>query len=138
MAYVPFFHICPEIAKKETRVITILQNENEYGLPKGDYGFIELFCDECDCRRVFFQVFLNEVNVANIAYGWGSLAFYRKEFEGFSEKAIIEIKGPTLDSFQYQSGISGKIMVMFNKLLFTDKDYLARIEKHYEQFKKMI
>lgn len=138
MAYIPFHNICPKIAEVETRVINILQNNNEFGLPKGEYAFVELFCDECDCRRVFLQVFMNQKNEATIAYGWGSLSFYRKEFYGFSEKDIKEIKGPTLDSFQYQSNISGRILDMFNKVLFCDKAYLDRIKRHYSQFKEML
>jgi hypothetical protein len=138
MAYIPFHDICPRIAEKETRVITILHNGNEFGLPIGDFAFVELFCDECDCRRVFLQVFMNQKMVANIAYGWESLAFYRKEFKGFDEKEIIELKGPTLDPFQYQSEISSGVFELFNKMLFLDKAYLARIERHYNQFKKML
>jgi hypothetical protein len=138
MAYISFHNICPRIAEKETRVISILHSGNEFGLPIGDYAFIELFCDECDCRRVFLQVYLNQDNVASIAYGWESLSYYRKEFKGFSEIDLKELKGPTLDPFQYQSDISGGILKMFNKILFSDEAYLARIERHYNQFKKML
>ena len=81
---------------------------------------------------------MNQMNVATIVYGWESLSFYRKEFKGFSERDIIDIKGPTLDPFLYQSNISGGIFEMFNKMLFLDKPYLARIERHYKQFKKML
>jgi molybdopterin-biosynthesis enzyme MoeA-like protein len=38
----------------------------------------------------------------------------------------------------YQSDISDRILKMFNEVLFSDKDYLARIEKHYKQFKKKL
>jgi hypothetical protein len=138
MPYIPFQHICKKIAEEETRVISIIQKDNEFGLPMGDYAFVELFCDECDCRRVFLQVFMNQKYVATIAYGWENLAFYRKEFKGFDEKDIKEIKGPTLDPFLYQSDISGGIFELFNKILLLDKAYLARIERHYNQFKKML
>lgn len=138
MPYIPFQQVCKKVAEEETRVISIFQKDNEFGLPMGDYIFAELFCDECDCRRVFLQVFMNQKIVANIAYGWESLAFYRKEFKGFDEKEIKELKGPTLDPFQFQSAISGGILKLFNKILFMDKAYLARIERHYNQFKKML
>jgi hypothetical protein len=138
MSYIPFQHVCKKKAEEETRVISIVRKDNEFGLPMGAYAFVELFCDECDCRRVFLQVFQNEKIVALIAYGWGSLAFYRKEFKGFSESEIKEIKGPTLDPFQCQSDISGGVFEMFNKVLFLDKAYLARIETHYNLFKKML
>ena len=138
MPYIPFENICPKIAQEETRVITIQQEDNAFDLPKGDYYFFELFCDECDCRRVFLQIFLNQKIVATIAYGWEKLSFYRKEFKGFDEKEIKVLKGPALDPFQYQSVISDKILNMFNKVLFTDKYYLDRIENHYNQFKKAL
>jgi hypothetical protein len=113
MPYVPLYNICPGIAEKETRVISIQQNDNEFHLPQGDYVFIELFCDECDCRRVFLQVFMNQKAVATIAYGWEKLSYYKKEFRGFNEKDIKELKGPALDSFQYQSDISDRVLKMF-------------------------
>ena len=138
MPYIPFHQICPRIAEKETRVITLPQNDNEFNLPQGDYVFIELFCDECDCRRVFLQVIMNQKIVATIAYGWERLSFYRNEFKGFKENEIKELKGPSIDSFQYQSDISNQILRMFNKILFSDKEYLSRIIKHYDQFKKTL
>jgi|AntRauTorcE11898_2_1112593.scaffolds.fasta_scaffold03083_6 hypothetical protein len=138
MPYVPLYNICPGIAEKETRVISIQQNDNEFHLPQGDYVFIELFCDECDCRRVFLQVFMNQKAVATIAYGWEKLSYYKKEFRGFNEKDIKELKGPALDSFQYQSDISDRVLKMFNKILLSDIEYLDRIKKHYDQFKKTL
>jgi len=138
MPYIPFYNLCRETAEKETRVITMFQKDNEFNLPVGNYGFVELFCDECDCRRVFLQVFLNTRKVATIAYGWETLSFYKKEFPGFKDKEIKELKGPALDSFQYQSDIADRVLSMFNQLLFSDKDYLARIERHYREFKKAL
>jgi hypothetical protein len=138
MPYIPFHDICPKIAEEETRIITILQNDNEFFLPKGDYVFIELFCDECDCRRVFLQIFMNQKIVGTIAYGWEKLSFYQRKFKSFDKKDIRKLKGPALDSFQYQSDISDRILKMFDKLLFSDKKYLTRIEKHYSQFRKAL
>lgn len=138
MPYIPFHDICPSTAEKETRVITLLQNDNEFDLPQGDYAFIELFCDECDCRRVFLQVILNQKIVVTIAYGWEKISFYRKEFKGFEEDEIKELKGPSIDLFQYQSDISNHVLKMFNTILFSDKEYLNRITKHYDQFKKTL
>jgi len=81
---------------------------------------------------------MNQKIVATIAYGWEKLSFYRNAFQGFKEDEIKELKGPSIDSFQYQSDISTQILKMFNKLLLTDKEYLKRITKHYEQFKKAL
>ncbi|HEY6724143.1 MAG TPA: hypothetical protein VI197_08920 [Polyangiaceae bacterium] len=52
----PFDTVFPEVAKKESRAIHVLDRE---GLPKGDYLFREFYCNEpdCDCRRVVLQVY---------------------------------------------------------------------------------
>lgn len=138
MPYIPLHTLCPGTAEKETRVISIQQKDNKFQLPQGDYVFVELFCDECDWRRVFLQVFLNKKIVATISYGWEKLSFYKNEFKGFSEKEIKDIKGPIADIFHYQSVISDRVLKMFNQILFSDKEYLDRIEKHYGQFKKIL
>jgi len=136
MPYIPFVEICPDIAVNETRLISLLDNINEFNLAQGDYAFVELFCDECDCRRAFIQVHFNREVAATIGYSWEKLTFYRKEFKGFEEEEIKELKGPGLEFFQYQSEISEEILMMFKKILFSDQEYLDRIERHYDQFRK--
>jgi hypothetical protein len=60
MPYVPLVEHLEKIAEKETRHIKLLTKDNEFKLPEGEYTFIEIFCDECDCRRVMFVVkFIN-------------------------------------------------------------------------------
>ncbi len=56
MPYEPFHERFEEIAIDETRDITIYNNPN---LPDDDYAFLEAHCNDvnCDCRRVFFNVF---------------------------------------------------------------------------------
>ena len=78
MPYVGFYEYFPEIAKRETHSITILE-KSDTGLPAGEYGFLELYCNErkCDCRRVFFYVVTPSRTqpLAVIAYGWESKEF---------------------------------------------------------------
>lgn len=138
MPYVPFHFICPETATSETRVITLQHLHNPFGLPPGDYAFIELYCDECDCRRAVLQVILNRNVVATIAYGWDKLSFYRKEFSCLDEASIKEFKGPALVSFQHQSELSARVLTLFDTVLFSDKAYLKRLEKHYNHFKETL
>jgi len=77
MPYAMLYQYLPEIAKSETRTVTIL-HEGDYDLPAGSYGFLEMFCNEpgCDCRRVFFCVVSEKLNriEAYIAYGWETQA----------------------------------------------------------------
>jgi len=98
MPMIPFLERFPELGARETRSVTITQQQD---LPDGEYGFLELYCDEpgCDCRRVIIDVLRPETGWskiwATIGYGWESLRVYRK-WGGLSRDAI-EIKGPYLD-----------------------------------------
>ena len=137
MPYTLFYSYCPEIAEKETRVISILSSNNELGLPIGDYGFLELFCDECDCRRVFITVMKGEKSLATLFWGWGSVEFYEKSFFTKDKKYIMEeLIGPNLNHMSQQSILAPKVLKLFIKELFADKLYLERIKRHYKQFKE--
>jgi len=106
MPYVPYFEYCPETAEKETRCISLLLGNNEYGLPTGNYYFTENFCDECDCRRVFFNVFDEKKMVAVIYWGWESLDFYRKWY-GFNDRELIrQLPGPALNEMSVQTRLA--------------------------------
>src|ERR1039458_3144226 len=50
MPMTPFMERFPEVGARETRSATVTQRQD---LPDGEYGFLELYCDEpgCDCRR---------------------------------------------------------------------------------------
>ena len=50
MPMTPFMERFPELGACETRSVTIANRDD---LPNGEYGFIELYCNEpdCDCRR---------------------------------------------------------------------------------------
>lgn len=58
MPYAPFDERFPDISKNETRSL-IIKDDPE--LPDDQYVFTEAYCNEenCDCRRVFFNVFSN-------------------------------------------------------------------------------
>ena len=51
MPMTPFMKRFPELGARKTRSVTVPDNED---LPSGEYGFIELYCNEpnCDCRHV--------------------------------------------------------------------------------------
>ena len=81
MPMIPFAERFPELGARETRSVTAIHRPD---LPDGEYGFLELYCDEpgCDCRRVMIDVLPPETGWskiwATISYGWESLDFYRK------------------------------------------------------------
>src|ERR1022692_1671439 len=81
MPMTPFMERFPDVGARETRSATVTQRQD---LPDGEYGFLELYCDEpgCDCRRVTICVLRPETGWskiwATISYGWESVDFYRE------------------------------------------------------------
>jgi hypothetical protein len=78
MPMIPFMERFPEVGARETRSVRVPQRQD---LPEGEYGFVELYCDEpgCDCRRVMIDVLRPETGWskvwATISYGWGESRF---------------------------------------------------------------
>ncbi len=149
MNYGPFVEEFPEVAKEETKQISVL---NERGkLPKGRYLLMELFCTEveCDCRRVFLNVrhVEREQLMAVIAYGWEDCEYYREWFtrgvprnESMLEEKpsmLDELKGPALNKGSPQSKFAPALLEKVESVL-EDDDYVKRIERHYRVFKDAI
>ena len=139
MPYELFQSRFPDIAMGETRSVTTLQDSN--GLPAGEYGFLEMFCDEldCDCRRAFFLVVTPQSRhgkpEAVIAYGWESSAFYKRWMYGGSARDIAALQGPMLNDLSPQSKIAPAILELFRTVLLSDRAYIARVKKHYRLFR---
>lgn len=124
MYLVPFLIVEPELAVKETRVLTLL--ESFRGVPAGSYGLIEFYCPDpkCDCRRVLLNV--AEENqpgefVASIGYG-----FDREE----------ETAGPFLDPLNPQSPYAEELLELLRLRILSDPSYVARLERHYHLVKQ--
>jgi len=68
-----------EVGAAESRSVTV---KGRPDLPDGEYGFLELYCDEpgCDCRRVIIDVLRHDTGWSKIwiGYGWENLDFYEK------------------------------------------------------------
>ena len=65
MPMIPFMERFPELGVRETRSVTATCQQD---LPDGEYGFLELYCDEpgCDCRRVMIDVLRPETGWSKI------------------------------------------------------------------------
>ena len=141
MPYVLFYQYFPELAKSETRSITIL-DQSSSGLPAGEYGFLEMYCDEpeCDCRRVFLYVVSppEEEPLAVIAYGWENPEFYIKWMGYNSPELIYELKGPSLNAASPQSDLAPAILELVEEVLLQDKSYIERLKAHYRMFRDKI
>jgi hypothetical protein len=134
----PFFSRFPELAARETRTVKLL--EPFAGLPAGEYGFLELYCNEptCDCRRVLFQVCRadrpNKV-LATINYGWESEDFYAQWLHGDRESAR-ELATADLDPLNTQTKLSPALLELFRQILLQDRAYIDRLRGHYRMFKR--
>jgi hypothetical protein len=141
MSYAPFHEYCPEIAEKETRVITILEDAS-WKLPPADYGFVEMFCKDqgCDCRRVFFLVMssIDEQPKAVIAYGWEKKKFYVKWFRNTDPTVIKDLMGPVLNQMSPQSELAPELLQLCIDILLRDKSYIQRVKRHYSMMREKV
>ena len=136
MPMIQFYSQFPNLAAKETRSITV-QSRND--LPAGEYGFIELYCDEadCDCRRVIIIVTsaTGPKIWATINYGWEGLQFYEKWLH--SKEDAPGCKGPSLDPLNTQTEYAPTLLRLFDWIL-EDQAYVERLKRHYYLFKGVI
>ena len=139
MPMVPFYLYCMESAKRETRVLGVPRRTN--GLGAGRYVLTELYCDEleCDCRRVILLVHpAEDMNntLATLNYGWESEAFYAPW--SHDEKLAREMAGLSLELFGRQSAKAEIILELVQQTAMEDPDYVARLKRHYLQFKEAL
>ena len=137
MPMIPFYSEFPDLAVKETRSITV---GGRGDLPDGEYGFIELYCDEadCDCRRVIIDVVSPATGPkiwATINYGWEDLEFYEKWLH--SKEDAVGCKGSSLDPLNPQTEYASTFLRLFNWIL-EDQAYVERLKRHYYLFKGAI
>ena len=138
MPMIPFMERFPEVGARETRSVTVPKRQD---LPEGEYGFVELYCDEpgCDCRRVMIDVLRPETGWskvwATISYGWESLDFYRQW--GAAGSDPVQIKGPYLDPFNPQTTYSSALLNLF-RFLIQSPEYVARLQRHHQMFRESV
>ena len=129
----PFYTRFPEIAAAETRVTS------GGPLPRGEYGFVEFYCDEpdCDCRRVLVNVCTPQAPdhpLAIIFYGWETLEFYTETCHGDLEAARSATEA-RLDPLNPQSKYARHLLAVFQDTVKNDPAYVARLARHYQMFK---
>ena len=137
MPMIPFYTRYPDLAFQEMRSIIVRGRDD---LPNGQYGFLELYCDEvdCDCRRVIIHVVSPDTGSkiwATINYGWESVAFYARWMR--NAESAVECKGPSLDPLNPQTAYSPALLHTFEFVL-QDETYVKRLKRHYELFKTAI
>jgi hypothetical protein len=138
MDMTPFMYRFPELARNETRSVTVTGRDD---LPNGEYGFIELYCDKpnCDCRRVMVVVLRPETGWkfwAAINFGWESVEFYQK-WAGAPAWDRALWAGAFLDPLHVKTPISPALLKLFNFIL-QSPGYVERLKKHYQLFRDSV
>lgn len=138
MPMTPFLQKFPELGARETRSLTVVGRDD---LPDGNYGFIELYCNEppCDCRRVMVFVLRPDTGWnpwATINYGWESLGFYQKWARSSSQDRF-QWQGPFLDPLGTQTQYSPRLLDLF-RFLLQSPDYVPRLKNHYRLFRAAV
>jgi hypothetical protein len=138
-----FHDLFPERAGQETRSITV-SKEIDSDLPEGDYGFLEMFCNErgCDCRRVMFYIISShskdERVEAVIAWGWESCGFYKKWLRSDDPQMVAELQGPVLNIGSPQSELAPALLNLVRDVLLQDPAYVERVKEHYWAFRNKV
>lgn len=121
-----FYQVFPKLAETELRTATF-EPGSATGLPGGRYGFVEAYCDGmgCDCRRVMIGVYSEQDRgyVAHINLGFDS---------------DDEMAGPFLDPLDPQGPHAKELLAFFTDMINRDPAYLARLQRHYVQFKERL
>jgi hypothetical protein len=133
---VPLYARFRDLAFREMRSATVLGDPI---VPPGEYGFLELYCDEphCDCRRVVLQVLRSDTGArvwATINYGWETIDFYERWFHG-DRAGAADMAGATLDPLNEQSEHSDGLLRLFRDVVLRDAAYVERLKRHYRLFK---
>ena len=131
MRFAPLF---PDIAERETRVITVfdpLPSEHPLFVPADEYGFDEWYCDErgCDCRRVMINVLGRHAKA--------HLATINHAFEPPTDDDVVP-EQTFLDPLNRQSKWSPALLRMFEQMLLSDEAYRQRLLRHYRMFKNVV
>ncbi len=130
-----FHTLCPKEANTETRSIINFNNPN---FPKGQYFFLESYCNDknCDCRKVMINIASKNEVFATIGFGWEDLKFYEKWMG--DKKLAATIKGPSLELGGMQSKYARAFLNLIKEDLLRDSAYVDRLKKHYKLFKKRL
>lgn len=146
MAFALFYSRFPELAKAETRSITVLPGGDLLGLPPSTYGFLEMYCEDpgCDCRHTKLYVNASALPasaqpVATLAYGWETPDFYQAWFHGrATPQDLAEMMGPTLNLADRQSELAPALLRVFQQMVLPSPGYVERLKRHYAMFRAAV
>lgn len=136
MPMTSFWTYFPDVAARETRTGTFRGHRT---IPDGEYGLLELYCEEldCDCRRVIIdKLSAPPTRIwATINYGWETVEFYTS---GSGDAEIgKQAQGIVLEPFGPQSPYANELLEIV-KAILEDEDYVDRLRRHYTMFKDAV
>jgi preprotein translocase subunit SecA len=76
--------------------------------------------------------------VAVVNFGWESKKFYENWLGDKDKDWIYELKGPSLNTGSHQSPYASELLTLIRDGVLKDKDYVARLKRHYDLFKQKI
>ena len=139
---VPFAKYFEDIAKAETRSITIFEEGHSSGLPPGEYGFVEYYCDEknCHCNRVHLLVVARWCRepIAMVVYGWESPAYYEKWMSFADKRMAREMSGVSLELMFKQSKYAPAAKKLVEEVLLADPAYIDRLKRHNQMMRDYV
>ena len=123
---VPFFQICPALAKAETRSFALVAKDRA-GIPKGEYGLVESYCTEpdCDCQRVMLTVLGRNSGQVEATI---SLGFNPDD----------EMSEPFLDPLNPQGAYAENLLGFVAAMVVEDVEYFERLKRHYAITKQIV
>ena len=126
MYLIPYFKLFPDQAVEETRTMIFQDHPT---VPDGSYPIAEYYCSDpqCDCRRVMLNILPADPEP-------GVRGFLAAISFGFDRDG--EMAGPFLDPLNSQSEYADIFFDIVAQLLGDDPDYVARLERHYDQVKQ--
>ncbi len=132
---IPFAKRFPELGPRETRTARFPDDD---AVPRGNYAFLELYCEEedCDCRRVLIQVIEESTPGkiwATISFGWDAPEWVTdgSDLEGLG----VTASGAFLDPLCPQSEHAAEFLDLFEWMITQDPAYVERLKRHYAMFK---
>lgn len=128
MPMVPFFTLFPSVAPDETRTITVLGDDGP--VPPGEYGFIELYCDEagCDCENVMINVMDSRTrHLATINH-----SLDRRWYER------LGVRQTFLDPFNVQGPHAEAFLNLFKNEVSRDPRYVDRLKRHRAMVRELV
>ena len=137
MTYAPFHEV---VTHSDVNYISITFTEKSSIIPLGQYGFVQMYCDDikCDCRRVVFNIMKDSVRHALVWYGWEKIEFYRKWFRADVTKLELEMfMGPALHDGIHDFSHSALFVNIVTEML-KDNNYKNRIIQNYKLFRNML